>query len=811
MPAIVPGTVQTDLLNLNAIKDPFWGANANSIEWINQLDWEYEKRFSLDSANLEKQVATLVFEGLDTYADIYLNGQFLQHCDNMHRTWRISCKPHLKLGENTLSIRFPSLIQQALRYYQASPYELSSGNDDAKIKLSPYVRKAGYHFGWDFAPRILTTGIWRPVYLELWDKAKIDGFYTQALHLQEDEAQMQVIVQVDVAVAGRYQLNVFMDGNRMMESTRNLDKGKQEVHIQFSMRKPRFWWPNGMGEAYRYACTVLLKKEGENLQRKTAKIGIREIKLHNESDEFGHNFFFEVNGFAEHQGGPIFVKGANMVPADVFLPRSKDKELKLVYDAAAVGMNMLRVWGGGVYASDAFYDACDSLGIMVWQDLMFACMMYPLEADFLENALQEVEENAVRLRSHPALALWCGNNEIEVAWKNWGWQKEFGYSDEFAAKFWGNYVDFFQQKAPNLLNSLNPAIDYISTSPLSNWGKQENFQHHNMHYWGVWHGTDSIPQFADYVPRFMSEYGFQSWPSASTLAKYSDPSTWGLDREEILSRQKSYKGNTPILKEMASLYGKPKDFSSFLILSQYVQREAMRIAITSQRLKTPFCMGTLFWQLNDCWPGPSWSTINFDGSWKPAHYDLQRLYAPILLAAEVKNDSIRISIVSEKEIPSCNLQLRMKSLNGNVLADYQRVISLKKGANVYLEIPQNALLGSIDPRKDFLEVVLHASRKSIANTLLFWGPPKQLALEDPNFSYQVASTNEGFQLKLEARTLVKDMEIQFVNAEAKLSDNFFDLAPEQIKIVEIQSAEIKSEKELLQKLRFRDLSRLLEK
>jgi beta-mannosidase len=308
----------------------------------------------------------------------------------------------------------------------------------------------------------------------------------------------------------------------------------------------------------------------------------------------------------------------------------------------------------------------------------------------------------------------------------------------------------------------------------------------------------------------MSEYGFQSWPSPATLGKYSSKNAWAIDSKEMLVRQKSYKGNAPILREMAPLYGRPKDFSSFLILSQYVQREAMRIAITAHRLKSPFCMGTLYWQLNDCWPGPSWSTIDFEGEWKPAHFELQRLYAPILLAPQLRNDSICISIVSEHESRACNLQLRLKNMKGDVLADYQRVIELKKGADAYLEIPQNALMGSIDPKQNFLEIVLHAGRKQMGSALLFFGPIKALALPDPDFSYQVSKSKNGFSLKLEAKTLVKDMEIQFSDAKTKLSDNFFDLSPGQIKTIEVQSNDIKTEQELLQKLRFRDLRRLLE-
>ncbi len=278
----------------------------------------------------------------------------------------------------------------------------------------------------------------------------------------------------------------------------------------------------------------------------------------------------------------------------------------------------------------------------------------------------------------------------------------------------------------------------------------------------------------------------------------------------MLSRQKSYKGNKPILREMAALYGKPKDFSSFLTLSQYVQKEAMTIAIAAHRLKSPFCMGTMYWQLNDCWAGPSWSTIGFDGAWKPAHYALQRLYAPLLMVLNAENDSIKVNIVSDNVAMPCNLQVRLKDMSGKIMADYQHVIDLKKGSGSYLAIPQNALMGDIDPSQHFLEVVLHAGRKVLATEFLYFGPPHQLELSDPDFSYQVDKIQGGFTVKLEAHNLIKDMEIQIVDLEARPSDNYFDLAPGQTKWITITTNEIETEKELLKRLRFRDLRRLLE-
>lgn len=807
--AHVPGTVHTDLLAAKVIPDPFYGNNETQLQWIEQLDWEYSKTFLLSHEDMRLPQIDLVLEGLDTYAEILVNGQSLGHVDNMHRLWRFSCKPHLKVGENTLQINFFSPMREALPAYNASPYKLPSGNDGAEIKVSPYVRKAAYHFGWDFAPRLVGAGIWRPVYLQAWSGARIDRLHAVPLRLGAQEAAMRAMVHLDVAEAGDYQIDLLLDGELILSTNRDLDRGQRVVDLQFNIHQPEFWWPRGMGDPKLYQFEARLKRDQITLSTLAQPLGLRTIKLVMEPDAMGTSFYFSVNDFLPGRGGPLFIKGANYVPSDVFLPRGREKRQHLLESAEAVGMNMMRVWGGGIYEDDTFYDWCDAHGVLVWQDLAYACMMYPLEGVLLENAHAELQDNVLRLRRHPSLAIWCGNNEIDVAWHNWGWQQEGQFSEDFSAKLWTEYQGFFEGKVPNTLNFLDPGRAYIPTSPLSNWGKEENFKHKNMHYWGVWHGTDSLDGFGHYVPRFMSEYGFQSWPSPSSLQPYIDPQDWNFESKAILNRQKSYKGNAPILRFLEPLYGKPKDFSAFCLLSEFLHRDAMNIAIEAQRVKSPFCMGTLYWQLNDCWPGPSWSTIDFEGEWKPAHFALKRLYAPVLLSMTLEKDSIRVQIASELPKNSCNLQIRLKTFDGSVLADHEAALTLVPGGKEYLRIPITALSGRIDPNENLIEATLHKGREVLAEDIVYFVPPRDLKLPDPQFNYQLKVAEGGYLLELNAKTLVKEMEIQVDGAQAEISDNFFDLVPGKPRTVFINVEGVKSPSDLLKMLRFRDLTRII--
>ena len=619
IPAQVPGTVHLDLFRQGIIDDPFWEDNERKQGWIEEENWLYRTVFDLSEEEWSFSNIELVMEGLDTYAEVRLNDSLILTANNMFRSWTVEVKKLLKRQDNVLEIRFLSPIQYHAQTVAEHPHRLPSGNEaeDIAIKVSPFTRKAAYHFGWDWGPRFVTSGIWRPVYLYGWHKVRLMNVAKQTLALEKDKAKLLTQVEIQCAEAGDYQLQI---GEKRIHL--HLEQGVQTISDTQYVHHPQLWWCNGMGEPHLYTEEVSVWKGQQEQDRFSHQYGIRTIALRQEADSIGTAFYFELNG------QKVFAKGANYIPQDVFLPRVSNAQYRhLLRSAKAAHMNMLRVWGGGVYEKDLFYALCDSMGIMVWQDFMFAGSLYPADEAFLENVAQEVEDNVKRLRKHPCLALWCGNNEIEVAWKHWGWQQQYGYSQADSLQLWKNYERLFEEVIPERLGRLQPELPYVATTPLSNWGKPENFAHGSMHYWGVWHGRQPFEAFEKHIGRFMVEYGFQSYPHLSTLRKAIGEENLRLEAPIMAQRQKSYIGNGLIEEHIAQYYSAPEDFADFVEKSQAVQALGLSMAIEAHRNAQPHCMGTLFWQLNDCWPGPSWSVIDYYGEKKKAYYAVQAAFA----------------------------------------------------------------------------------------------------------------------------------------------------------------------------------------
>lgn len=617
--ATVPGVVHLDLLANNLIEDPFWGNNEQKLRWIENENWVYTTTFVATDSLLNEQHIELQFEGLDTYGTVYLNGTKIIEADNMFRSWNKEVKDLLVPGENELKIRFESPIIHNEQKVKEYPFALPSGNEpeDIPVKVSPFTRKAAYQFGWDWAPRFVTCGIWRPVKLNTWSNGRILNVYNSTASINDSMAIIRTALEIEVDEEAVYQVKI-----DSVEYLEHLKSGINNVLITTNISDPKLWWCNGMGEPFLYEQSIKLKQGNRLLDQKSEKFGIRTIELVNKKDSIGTAFYFKLNG------KPVFVQGANYVLQDVFLPRvTQDQYEKLLNDVKNAHMNMLRVWGGGIYENDIFYDLCDQLGVLVWQDFMFAGSLYPDDNSFKENIREEVIQNIKRLRGHTSLALWCGNNEIEVAWKNWGWQTQYGYTTEDSTVLWNNYLSVFHQLIPELVNTYDSLTAYTPTTPLSNWGTPVNFNHSSMHYWGVWHGREPFENFSTNVGRFMVEYGFQSFPEIETLRKVMADSSLNLESPIMQNRQKSYIGNGLILKHIEQYYHKPNSFAEFVELSQKTQSKALEMAIHAHKQNQPHCMGTMFWQLNDCWPGPSWSVIDYYGNHKLAYDTVKKSYA----------------------------------------------------------------------------------------------------------------------------------------------------------------------------------------
>jgi len=615
--AEVPGVVYTDLLRHGLIPDPYVNFNADSVQWIENADWVYTRTITADRSLLRNAHIDLVFKGLDTFAEVYLNDELLGKADNMFRTWEWPIKKRLRRGANELKVVFRSPIAEGKKLRDAYGLQLPNDNDPSGV--GPYIRKAAYQFGWDFAPRLVGSGIWQPVELRCWTGSRVTSLQVhQQFGADSIRATINTHVRCDVSASLHYFIDDRPIGERKVDPSGSDTIGST---IQFAAGKTDLWWPEGSGKQPLHRIRVEVRDTKDKLlDEAQCTIGFHSVELRQDRDSIGRSFTFVINGV------PLFMKGCNIVPPDMFPSRAGDSAwVALVADAQRAHMNMVRIWAGGVYPPDAFFDACDIAGILVWQDFMLANLV-PAEGAFLDNVLAEAREQTARLSTHPSVALLCGNNELAVAWKNWGWQKKYDLHGADSARVISTNSGLWTNQLAKIASTAG--IPYTWTSPLSNWGNAAGLRSGDLHYWGVWHGDEPISALRGNVGRFVSEYGFQSWPDSAMLAKYIEPKELYLGSPALRYRQRSYKTDAPIWNAIKQELGEePKTLGRFITDSQEVQAQAYQIAIEAQMADQSHCMGTLFWQLNDCWPGPSWSLIDHDGNWKPGMYAVQRLYA----------------------------------------------------------------------------------------------------------------------------------------------------------------------------------------
>ena len=458
-------------------------------------------------------------------------------------------------------------------------------------------------------------------------------------------------------------------------------------------------------------------------------------------------------------------------------------------------MNMLRVWGGGVYADDAFYEACDKNGILVWQDFMFACAMYPGDAAFLENVKQEVVDNVTRLQNHPSLALWCGNNENDEGWHNWGWQKQYNYSEADSTKIWNDYQKLFHELIPQTLDSLLPESEnrYWPSSPSIGWGRKESLLSGDAHYWGVWWGMEPFEMYEKKVGRFMSEYGFQGMPDVKTFQAFAQNDELNFDSDAVKNHQKHPTGYKTINEYMARDYQVPTNFEDYIYVSQLLQAEGMKTAIDAHRRAKPNCMGTLFWQLNDCWPVTSWSSVDYYGRWKAFQYQAKRSFNPILVDITENEVNYEVRVINDELIPHhITLVEEVMDFNGNYIDGYNVEFDIKANSNEVLSATPKENYSAKNLRQMVISVTCTTATGKISKGLYYFVKPKELQLTKPNI--QVTKLDE-LTYEITSDVLAKNV---FLSSEeaAFFSDNYFDLLPNQKVIVKVskpvKSIKIKS-------------------
>jgi beta-mannosidase len=768
--AIVPGCVHTDLLNNKLIDDPFYRDNEQKLQWIGKTDWEYQTTFDLAPETRARGNIELVFEGLDTYANVFLNEESLLDADNMFRTWRVDCKRLLKPGANTLRIRFRSPINEVLPLMAKMNYQLPAGNDQGE-KTSPHTRKAPYQFGWDWGPRFVTSGIWRPVYLESWDKARVEDLHI--LPQQVTAAAANLTAEVEVVANTEATATIVVDNltDKSIAAKRevNLVPGSNRVLLDFVIARPALWWPNGLGTHPLYSFKARLLINGKLIDANTTRTGLRSLELRQQRDDSGKSFTFVING------EPVFAKGANWIPADSFPTRiTRAKYRQLLESARDSNMNMLRVWGGGIYERDDFYELADEMGILLWQDFMFGCSLYPGDQAFLDNVKQEAIDNVKRLRNHPSIVIWVGNNEIESGWFHWGWK------NELPAKLWDDYLKVFYGVLPEVCSSLDPSRPYWPSSPSSNLEEDNESQKMgDVHYWQVWHAALPFSEYEKQFPRFMSEYGFQSFPQIETVNTYTTPADHDIQSPVMMVHQRHPRGNQLIREYMLREYSEPKDFESFLYVSQVLQAEGIKIGAEHLRRIMPHNMGSLFWQLNDCWPVASWSSIDYTGRWKALQYYARRFYSDILVSPQLENGKLNIFVVSDRLQPaSAQLNLSLLDFEGNQLWGQRRDIEIPpRTSRSYLTVPTNTMLAAKNSKEVFLLAEVLVDGKLVSSNEKFFEPYKNLSLPPSQIKTEVVTVRGGFKVTLSTDKFARSVYLSVPNHNGFFSNNYFDLIP----------------------------------
>ena len=764
--ARVPGTVYTDLLRNGNMEDPYWKDNEDAICSLMEKDYEYQCTFQGEETE-DLSNAFLRFEGLDTVADIYLNNVHVGNAESMHRTWEYPVKEVLSPGENTLKVVFHSplkFIAQAYKKYG------NIGNDDTYEGFM-HLRKAHYMFGWDWGAHLPDAGIFRPVFLCSVSHGRIDSVYIRQCH-EENKCTLKFEGDCIRETPGEYQWRVLVtapDGQKYETALSAEGEG------QLVIEDPELWWPNGLGDQPLYQVEAQLLYEGNVEDTWKKRIGLRTMTMQRKKDQYGESFAHEVNGKA------FFAMGADYIPEEHLLGRrSEEKTRKLLEDCKLANFNVIRVWGGGFYPDDWFFDICDELGLVVWQDFMFACSVYELTPEFEANIRKEFADNIKRLRHHASLGLWCGNNEMEMFVDERCWVTK--------ASEVRDYLFMYERIIPEVLREYDPETFYWPASPSSggSFDNPNDPDRGDVHYWKVWHGNRPFSEYRKHFFRYASEFGFQALPSKKTIETFTDdPDDWNLFSYIMEKHQRNYGANGKIMNYMQQTYRYPGDFDTVIYASQLLQADAIRYGVEHFRRNRGRCMGAVYWQLNDCWPVISWSSIDYTGRWKALHYYAKRFFAPVMISCQEESwltqeanmnrqhfqfeKSIHLNVTNEtlgdKEIL---VKWYVRNAAAEILREEQAMIQVPAQESVWLpkeELPE------IDVFTQYVSFEAWENGKCISEGTVIFSYPKYFRYENPELSCKV----EGNQITVSSPVYAKSVEILNEQENLVLSDNYFDL------------------------------------
>lgn len=777
----IPGTVLSGLLAAGKIKDPFYRTNEDATRALFWKDYVFTRTFDVDEELLAQQHIVLVCEGLDTLAEISINGTFLAKTDNMHRTWKFQAKKLLHPGKNEIQIVFRSV----LRFIEDYPYEAHKKINYipcGSMKGNQLLRKAHSMFGWDWGPQTIDAGIFRDIYLQGYSHARIEDIRIHQQHAKNVSVQTSITLSESVP-GQKLCVELSEDGADKPLQTKLCKTNADGVAaVDFVIENPKLWWPNDYGDQPLYIVrTTLLDEDGTSLESITRRIGLRTLTISQEKDEWGNEFAFCVNGVK------IFTRGGNYIPDDCLYTRITEKKLDYILESCRrAHFNCVRVWGGGYYPSDAFYDLCDEKGLIVWQDLMYACNVYDVTDAFAENCRQETYDNVRRLRHHASLGLWCGNNEIESAWDHWGdFQKETPYLR-------ADYIRLFEEVLPKAVQEADGETFYWHSSPSSGgcFDNPDDANRGDTHYWDVWHGQKPFTDYRKYFFRFCSEFGFQSFPCAKTVNSFTLEDDRNIFSRVMESHQKNDAANGKMLYYLSENLRYPKDLTHLLYASQVLQGMAIKYGVDHWRRNRGRCMGTLYWQINDDWPAPSWSSIDYFGRWKALHYMAQKFYAPHAVSMTPEDHRCHVYFSNESfETTEYSLTLSIRDLSGNVLETYET-----KGNSPAFSAIETAVVDicSWEDQKDdvFLEAVIHTKDQKVLKDVETLVPYKYLNLKNPVISTEAKETNDAFILHISSDCFAPFVALDFDDADVIFSDNFFHLTDKTVQDIIVKKEDI---------------------
>ncbi|ENY91911.1 hypothetical protein HMPREF1093_05125 [Hungatella hathewayi 12489931] len=770
----VPGTVLTDMMDGGLIEDPYWRTNEYETRELSRSDYRYEREFEVPESFFREEEQCLVFEGLDTIADIYLNDELLLAVNDMHRTWRIDVKGKLK-AVNRLAVAFHSptaFIEKADR--EGDIFYASTGC----MKGNGALRKAHYMFGWDWGPQLPDAGIFRSVYLSGFSIARLDDVRIRQEHgaggvKLSVESSVRKLSESDTAGSGILACKITAPDGTVL--TVEKEVGINET-IEALIEAPQLWWPNGYGAQPLYTVRVELRRSDSVLDVWERTIGLRTVTVCTDADEWGNQFAFVVNG------QKIFAMGANYIPEDNLLGHlSEERSERLIRDCARANFNCIRIWGGGYYPEDYVYDACDRYGILVWQDLMFACNVYDLNDEFEANILAETADNVKRIRHHACLGLWCGNNEMEWGWRDWG--RLEGHRPKYKA----DYTKIFEMLLPRLVKQVDDQTYYWLSSPSSggSFDDPNDFNRGDNHYWEVWHSNKPFTEYRDFYFRFCSEFGFQSFPGKKTLDSFSLPEDQNIFSEVMESHQKNGLANTKIFSYISGYYKYPKDMESIAYISQILQLKAIQYGVEHWRRNWGRCMGSIYWQLNDCWPVASWASIDYYGRWKALHYGAKRFYARFMATACEKEElSTEIDYyIHNESFEERKAVLRVRLIDRDFHTLYETETEITAAAfEVKNVLPMDfaPFLAEAGMKKRAVaEYSLIEDGCIVSRGTTLFVKPKYFDFKTPEYRISVTEKVDGFCIHAEADTYVSYAELSLDEYDVVLEDNFFDITSEE--------------------------------